>query len=72
MTSPARSADVPATRIVAEVDASEYLSHLDINLSDLRDAVRQGHEEAANHSSSYYPVNAAGLSRWMETVRVLR
>ncbi|MGO3103550.1 hypothetical protein [Corynebacterium variabile] len=72
MTIPARSADVPATRIIDEGGASEYLSQLDINLADLRDAVRQGHEDAANHSSRFYPVNAAGLARWMETVRTLR
>ncbi|MCI1256742.1 MAG: hypothetical protein LKG15_08660 [Corynebacterium provencense] len=72
MTTPVRSAEVPDPRVIAEEDASEYLRRLDINLADLLDAVRQGHEDAANHSSPFYPVNAAGLSRWMETVRVLR
>jgi hypothetical protein len=70
--SPVGAAHQGDTLVIEPDEAADYLTRLEIKASDLRDAVLEGHHEAANHSGDFYPVNAAGLSRWMETVRVLR
>lgn len=61
----------PATIVIGPDDAAEYLRRMDIDIADVRLAVEAGDISAGN-KDSHDPVIAAGMSRWLDTVGVLR
>lgn len=57
--------------IVGPGDAADYLAKMDIQISDINKAIAAG-ELAAGNITTFHPVTAAGLSRWINLVGVLR
>lgn len=57
--------------VVGPDDAAAYLEKMDIHISDVIDAVAAG-ELAAGNITTFHPVTAAGLTRWIHLVGVLR
>jgi hypothetical protein len=60
-----------ATIVIGPDDAAEYLSQMDIDITDVRQAIEAG-DIAAGNKTKHHPVIAAGMSRWLDTVGVLR
>lgn len=60
-----------ATIVIDSDDAAEYLQRMDIDVADVRLAIEAG-DIAAGNKDSHDPVIAAGMSRWLDTVGVLR
>ncbi|MCJ0894424.1 hypothetical protein [Rhodococcus sp. ARC_M5] len=57
--------------VIGPDEAISYLERMDISLTDITEAIEAG-EVAAGNVTNYYPVTAAGLSRWMTVVALLR
>lgn len=62
---------VPATIVIGPDQAAEYLRSMDIDIRDVHQAIEAG-EIAAGNKTMHHPVIAAGMSRWIDTVGVLR
>lgn len=60
-----------ATIVIGPDDAPEYLRRMDIDIADVRLAIEAG-DIAAGNKTSHHPLTAAGMSRWLDTVGVLR
>ncbi len=60
-----------ATIVIGPDDAAEYLRRMDINIADVHQAIEAG-DIAAGNKTKHHPVTAAGMSRWLDTVGVLR
>lgn len=60
-----------ATIVIGPDGAADYLRRMDIAIPDVLLAIEAG-EIAAGNKTSHHPVIAAGMSRWMDTVGVLR
>lgn len=58
--------------IVPPNEADAYLRGIGISSSHVDQAVEAGENSASNAASKFYPVTAAGMMRWIETVAVLR
>ena len=62
---------IESTLVVTGDDVADYLRQMDIDIAAIDDAVAAG-EIAAGNVTSFHPVTAAGLSRWIDVVGVLR
>lgn len=60
-----------ATIVIGPDDAAEYLSQMDIDVADVRQAIEAG-DIGAGNKTEHHPVIAAGMTRWLDTVGVLR
>jgi hypothetical protein len=60
-----------ATLVIGPDDAAEYLRQMDIDIADVRQAIEAG-DIAAGNKTKHHPVIAAGMSRWLDTVGLLR
>lgn len=57
--------------VVRPEDAAAYLEKMDIRIADIVSAVEAG-EIAAGNMTTFHPITAAGLTRWINVVGVLR
>lgn len=64
-------ADQAPTIVIGPDAAAEYLRQMDVDIADVRQAIEAGDISAGN-KDSHDPVIAAGMSRWLDTVGVLR
>lgn len=64
--------DSERKKIIPPNEAAEFLAAMNIPLEDVRSAVKFAHQEALRKSSWPFPRNAAGLTRWIETVQGIR
>lgn len=60
-----------STTVIGPDDAAAYLERMDIDIADVRHAIEAG-DIAAGNKDAHDPVIAAGMSRWLDTVGVLR
>lgn len=69
---PYSSSEGHSTHIVPPRDADSYLRTIGISCSHVDTAVEAGESSASRARTSFYPVTAAGMMRWIDTVAVFR